>query len=221
MTRPGTSQWKRLFVIACELIEQVNQEQVLIDCWTFGGGTALMLQIGHRDSYDVDIFLHDPQLLGFLDPAKNDFEFTLMPSSYSGDGSRHIKLSFEGMGDIDYIVAGFQSDPGYKVRPILDREVKVETPGEIIAKKIVYRGASIRPRDVFDIAATITAIGERDLAKTLEPYPDAIRATQTAMRNFNPDFITRSINELSIRSDFVGLADSSYETARNFLEGLL
>lgn len=29
--------------------------------WTFGGGTALMLQYGHRRSKDIDIFLRDPR----------------------------------------------------------------------------------------------------------------------------------------------------------------
>jgi len=36
----------------------------MIDSWTFGGGTALMLQIDHRESFDVDIFLDDPLSLG-------------------------------------------------------------------------------------------------------------------------------------------------------------
>ena len=49
------------------MIRQVNAEQKIIDHWTFGGGTALMLQIDHRESDDVDIFLPDPQLLPFLD----------------------------------------------------------------------------------------------------------------------------------------------------------
>lgn len=34
----------------------------------FGGGTAMTIQIGHRESHDIDIFLDDPQLLGFIDP---------------------------------------------------------------------------------------------------------------------------------------------------------
>jgi nucleotidyltransferase AbiEii toxin of type IV toxin-antitoxin system len=49
--------------MARSLIRQVNSEQVIIDHWTFGGGTAMMLQIDHRESYDIDIFLSDPQLL--------------------------------------------------------------------------------------------------------------------------------------------------------------
>jgi hypothetical protein len=30
--------------VACALIRQVNSEQTIIDHWTLGGGTAMMLQ---------------------------------------------------------------------------------------------------------------------------------------------------------------------------------
>ena len=39
--------------------------------WTFGGGTVLMLNYAHRLSRDIDIFLGDPQYLGFLSPRLN------------------------------------------------------------------------------------------------------------------------------------------------------
>ena len=34
----------------------------------------MMLQIGHRESHDIDIFIHDPQLLGFLNPDIQDLD---------------------------------------------------------------------------------------------------------------------------------------------------
>jgi Nucleotidyl transferase AbiEii toxin, Type IV TA system len=90
------SDWARLFRVACSLIRQVNSEGPIIDHWTFGGGTAMMLQIDHRESHDVDIFLDDPQLLGFLDPAKHDFDFEILPSGYdTGDGFGFLKLAFK------------------------------------------------------------------------------------------------------------------------------
>ena len=69
--------------MACALIRQVNAKQKLIDRWTFGGGIAMMLQIDHRESRDVDIFLNDPQLLSLLDPQKHDFQFEIPPSARS------------------------------------------------------------------------------------------------------------------------------------------
>jgi hypothetical protein len=97
--------WARLFRIACSLIRQVNSEQPIIDSWSFGGGTAMMLQVGHRESHDIDIFLPDAQLLPFLDPKLRDFEFDFWPSDYGGDGTGFLKLAFEGIGEIDFVVA--------------------------------------------------------------------------------------------------------------------
>ena len=47
----GGADWARLFRIACALIRQVNSEQIIIDSWSPGGGTAMMLQIDHRESH--------------------------------------------------------------------------------------------------------------------------------------------------------------------------
>ncbi len=40
----------------------------------------MMLQIDHRESHDVDIFLHYAQFLPFLAPKLHDFEFEIRPS---------------------------------------------------------------------------------------------------------------------------------------------
>ena len=79
-TRP--SDWARLFRMACSLIRQVNSEQSIIDSWSLGGGTAMMLQIDHRESHDVDIFLPDPQFLSYLDPKLHDFKFEIFPADH-------------------------------------------------------------------------------------------------------------------------------------------
>ena len=64
----GQANWVQLFRVACAIIRQANSKQLVVDHWTFGGGTALMLQLDHRESHDIDIFLDDPQLLGFDRP---------------------------------------------------------------------------------------------------------------------------------------------------------
>jgi hypothetical protein len=38
----------------------------------------MMIQIGHRESHDIDIFLDDPQLLGFIDPSKSQLSFNMV-----------------------------------------------------------------------------------------------------------------------------------------------
>jgi len=45
------SEWKRLFVIACDLIDQVEEKIGGYEFgWSLGGGTAMMIQIGHREN---------------------------------------------------------------------------------------------------------------------------------------------------------------------------
>lgn len=129
------------------MIRQVNAEQKIIEYWTFGGGTAMMLQIDHRISHDVDIFLADPQVLPFLDPQNHDFNFEIRPADYKGDGARLLKLGFE-FGQIDFIVApSLTSSPAMQAT-VEGEMVLLETIPEIIAKKIYHRGASIAPRDI-------------------------------------------------------------------------
>ena len=65
-----------------------------------------MLQLQHRESRDIDIFLADPQALRFLDPSINDPKLELELIDYLSDGARFLKLSFRNVGEIDFIVAG-------------------------------------------------------------------------------------------------------------------
>jgi len=46
-----TSGWGDLFDQAARIIDHANSRFTLIDRWSFGGGTALMLQIDHRESF--------------------------------------------------------------------------------------------------------------------------------------------------------------------------
>src|SRR5258707_1803358 len=113
----------------------------------------MMLQIDHRESRDVDIFLLDPQLLALLDPEKNDFEFEIEPDEYGGDGTRSLRIAFAGVGEIDFIVAGTLTSSPTTQTIVEGEAVLLETIPEIITKKIYHRGTLIAPRDIFDIAA--------------------------------------------------------------------
>ncbi|WP_245464080.1 nucleotidyl transferase AbiEii/AbiGii toxin family protein [Rhizobium sp. NXC24] len=79
MIKYAESKWADLFDQATSIIDQANREFNLIDSWTFGGGTALMLQIDHRESFDVDIFVQDPQLLPYLNPQTQGYELDISP----------------------------------------------------------------------------------------------------------------------------------------------
>ena len=66
MTPPPT-RWEDLLGEAFRKIAVVNRDGDILRDWTFGGGTALMLQLDHRDSHDIDLFLDDPQLLPYVE----------------------------------------------------------------------------------------------------------------------------------------------------------
>lgn len=203
----GGSDWARLFRIACSLIRQVNSEQIIVDSWSFGGGTAMMLQIDHRESHDVDIFLPDAQLLPFLDPKLHDFEFEVRPSDYQGDGTGFLKLAFDGIGEIDFIVGHAMTAQPTTKRTIEGEEVDLETVAEIITKKIHYRGASIKPRDIFDIAAA--ARGDRDaLIAALKDYKNDVLKAIAAIERLKPDFVNATIAELAIKDDFKSIVST-------------
>ena len=54
---------------ALALIDEITRYGGIADpFWTFGGGTVLMFRYRHRLSKDIDIFVPDPQDLGFVTP---------------------------------------------------------------------------------------------------------------------------------------------------------
>lgn len=69
LQRPGP--WTALFPKALNLVAHLERE-VSNAVWSFGGGTVLMLRINHRASKDIDLFVPDPQYLGFVNPRLSD-----------------------------------------------------------------------------------------------------------------------------------------------------
>lgn len=198
----ASSRWGWLFDQACSIIEQANTAVDLVDRWSFGGGTALMLQIDHRESFDIDIFLDDPQLLPFLNPQTQGYGLARRPAGYHTDGSRTLKIVFEEAGEIDFICA-----PSLTAKPTAATEVRgvnvlLETPAEIIAKKIHYRGASMQPRDMFDIACVVKALGRNYVLDALAPFEDECAKALTVARQMNPAFAQNIMAKLLLREDF-------------------
>ena len=154
----------------------------------------MMLQIHHRESRDVDIFLSDPQLLSFLDPQTHDFEFQIQPVEYIGDGARFLRLAFDKIGGVDFIVGhGLTSSPF--AQTIIDGEVVLlET---IVTKKIYYRASSIKPRDIVDIAAAGDQ-HENLLIKELKKYQEEVVLTLATIDTLSPEFVDNVISQLAL-----------------------
>jgi hypothetical protein len=64
--------WKDLLPYALSIIEDIKSHGTINPFWTFGGGTVLMFRYQHRHSKDIDIFVPDPQYLGFTTPRLSD-----------------------------------------------------------------------------------------------------------------------------------------------------
>jgi hypothetical protein len=212
------SEWRRLFLIATDLIDQLRENAGGHDFeWSFGGGTAMMIQIGHRESHDVDIFLNDPQLLGFIDPSKSELRFEMMPSAYQGDGAKFQKFAFENVGEIDFIVAGALTRTPFELHEVEGRAVRLETIPEIITKKVYYRGSEAKPRDIFDIAAAARSqLGA--VVKALGDFPEQVARTKERLEKLNPEFVSRTIAQLMIMPNYEASAADSLDTALAVLD---
>lgn len=66
---PGA--WQELFARAMTLVDHLGTV-VNEPLWSFGGGTVLMLRLDHRLSKDIDLFVPDPQYLGYVSPRLSD-----------------------------------------------------------------------------------------------------------------------------------------------------
>jgi hypothetical protein len=120
--------------------------------WSFGGGTVLMRRHHHRYSKDIDIFVSDPQYLGYLSPRLNT-EAERLASGYA-EQANFVKLYFA-EGEIDFVASAPLTASPTQSETLFGRVVQVETSTEIIAKKIWHRGEEFTARDIFDLAMVI------------------------------------------------------------------
>lgn len=168
--------WEVLFQRALRLVDDIQRHGGLADpFWTFGGGTVLMFRYGHRLSKDIDIFVPDPQCLGYVTPRLSDTaaslteEYTEMPGSF-------VKLQFE-EGEIDFVAAPNLTDAAWERWDIQGRPVRVETAAEVIAKKMYHRGDRATARDLFDLAMVV------------EREPDALAAAAPFLTRHRERFL--------------------------------
>lgn len=203
---PFPSRWGDLLKEACNIIEAVNRDVDILGGWTFGGDTAMMLQIDHRESHDVDLFLDDLQLLPYVEATVAEMQFQIGNPTYNGDGRGHLKIAFEEIGEIDFIVTGHMTTDYAVEHSILGRDVLLETIPEIIAKKIRFRGARIQPRDVFDIAAAIQSGHGAEIEAVLADNADDVVIASERLAGLSQDYVETVIGQLMIRPAFRDLA---------------
>ena len=175
MAEERLSAWEILFQRALKIIDSVAASGTRFDDWSFGGGTVLMRRYRHRVSKDVDIFVPDPQYLGYVSPRLNDTADSLA-SDYL-ETAISVKLFFP-EGEIDFIAGGPLTSKPTANETILGRRVRVETTAEILAKKVWHRGIEFTARDIFDFA--LVAAKEPGAIEAIRPIlrerRDVVRA---------------------------------------------
>jgi len=174
MAQDRLKAWETLFRHALEIIDSVAASGTRFDDWSFGGGTVLMRRFRHRASKDVDIFVPDPQYLGYVNPRLNDAADAL--ASKSLESAISVKLFFP-EGEIDFIASAPLTGDPFVMERVLGRRVRVETTAEIIAKKVWHRGRAFTARDLFDLA--LVAAREPDAIESIRPI---LRKRRAAIR---------------------------------------
>jgi hypothetical protein len=203
--------------MAMAIIDQANAQGIGMNSWSFGGGTALMLQINHRESHDIDLFIDDAQYLPYLNPETQDYDLALAPSDYETDGTRALKIVFDGIGEIDFICCDPVTEGPFVVSEIRGRNVRLETPAEILAKKVVFRGSQLQPRDMFDIAAVAQGIGTDYVVEACSRFPDACREALRVTENMNPRLVDAVTEKLLVSEGFLGLQGRAQMIATEIL----
>lgn len=145
----------RLFGHAVRILDDAGARYGREFYWTFGGGTVMALRHNHRFSKDVDIFVPDPQYLGYLSPRLSDVAAESDPDY--DEAAEYLKLRYP-EGEVDFVAGGLLTDAGFEEATVDGRWVRLETDLEIVAKKLYFRGNRLKARDLFDLSLVLERI---------------------------------------------------------------
>lgn len=207
--------WKPLLRKALACLDTLDQYEIKAN-WSFGGGTAMMMTFAHRDSKDIDIFVRDPQYLGWLTPRLQDQIQTITDCTSYNESSNILKLVMDA-GEIDFIVAAPLTKNPYENWEFEGRKIARETPVEIVAKKVFYRAEELAVRDVFDLACLL----DRQLDEVLKE-DKLFRAKQdvllTRLLAMQKTYKHVAKEKIDIRPGFEHMRDSAIDKVLEFYQ---
>lgn len=178
--------WQTLLRQACKLIDHLSEHSGVADpFWTLGGGTVLMFRYRHRRSKDIDVFVPDPQYLGYVNPRLSDVASEVSQDYVEAAG--YVKL-IRPEGEIDFVASPNLTQHPFEWWHLEGRDIRVETAAEIVAKKLWHRGDAATARDVFDLSLVI----EKD--------PDGLRTAARYLIRHKDSFIKQLHERESILS---------------------
>jgi len=210
---PGA--WKDLLPHALSIIEDIKNHGTPDPFWTFGGGTVLMFRYQHRLSKDIDIFVPDPQYLGFVTPRLSDVA-AAVSADYVEDQGTYVKL-IRPEGEIDFVASPNLTESPFETWNISGQHIRVETAVEIVAKKLWHRGDRATARDLFDLSLVIQREPQalvkaaKFLLKNADPFISQIASRASVLKmQFS------EIDALTYRPNY----DDAAERATQFLSSL-
>jgi len=216
------SQWRHLLARTVEGLALLREKGRSTPDWVLGGGTALMLHARHRLSKDIDAFITDPQYLPILSPRLGG-EDVWRCDTYT-EAANHLKLVYP-EGEIDFIVAVPITDLASESKAIpKDQDlpavkIEVEHPVEIALKKLVYRGGSLKVRDIFDIAI-VDFLHDKELRANLHRASKAKPHILKRLADLREDYLRRELAELDIEQEWRSIADSCLAQTRKIVESI-
>lgn len=120
--------------------------------WAIGGSVAMHLAYQHRQPANLNISLRDAQFLTRLSPRINVLASVAAESYY--EESSELGLS-TGCGDLIFRVEPFISKSPIKTITLCNQLIIIETPVEIVTKKLFYKASQLQAKDIFDIACVL------------------------------------------------------------------
>ncbi len=186
--------WERLLERAMSGIDALAETGTPLRWWTFGGGTALMVQFQHRNSRDIDLFIADEQYLTMLSPRLGGEAIWNCPDY--DEQAHYLKLKYV-EGEIDFIVSAPVTSKRTDPFSFRNWTIPIEHPVEIAVKKFFYRAEGLKPRDIFDIA--VVASRHRDELISELHCVTAKRETLLRRMSTLPDaYYRQALEELDI-----------------------
>ena len=216
--------WRRLLARTVDGLARLREKGSATPDWALGGGTALMLRAGHRLSKDIDAFITDPQYLPVLSPRLAGEDIWAC-DTYS-EAANHLKLVYP-EGEIDFIVAAPVTDLACEAMTIPEEqgdggrpvEVEVEHPVEIALKKLVYRGGSLKVRDIFDVAV-VDSLHHDPLRANLHHASGVKREIRKRLARLSEDYCRQELAELDIDEKWRPAADTCLARTRAVVEAI-
>jgi hypothetical protein len=214
--------WRLLLDRTVDGLARLKAKGQPVPQWTLGGGTALMIHTGHRLSKDIDAFIDDPQYLTILSPRLGG-EGVWECAAFE-EQANHLKLVYP-EGEIDFIVAGNVTDIPAESMPIQSDSnlppltINVEHPVEIVLKKLRYRGALLKVRDIFDIAVVDSQHADV-LCKYLVRLSHLKQGIAARLSDISDEFCRRELAELDIADNWRSIADICLSRARQIVRDI-